>query len=67
MNLRFNFRATLKHVLTSSSPIKSTWLGGATLASDHTALQKLQVTRQEYQEYGAGWVARVFSGAVQKA
>jgi len=55
-----------RHVLTASSPIKSTWLGGAALAADQTTLQKLQVTRQEYQEHGAGWVARVFSGAVQK-
>jgi actin-related protein 6 len=67
MNLTFNFQAISKDVLTVSSPIISTWLGGGALAADQTALQKLQVTRQEYQEHGAGWVARVFSGAVQKA
>lgn len=43
-------------------PITSTWHGGANLARDEEALKKLSVTRQEYEEHGAGWVARKFAG-----
>ncbi|KAL8824043.1 MAG: hypothetical protein Q9191_005340 [Dirinaria sp. TL-2023a] len=50
----------------ASDPIKSTWHGGAILGADSTALKKVQVTRQEYQEHGAGWTARVLAGAVRK-
>lgn len=55
-----------QYKLTSPSPIKYTWLGGAYLAADQAALKDVQVTRQEYQEHGSGWVARAFSGAVQR-
>ncbi|KAI1373073.1 Actin/actin-like protein [Hypoxylon crocopeplum] len=41
-------------------PITSTWLGGATLAK-HEHINALSVTKQEYEEYGAAWVARKFS------
>ncbi|KAL8949404.1 MAG: hypothetical protein Q9222_004488 [Ikaeria aurantiellina] len=47
-------------------PIKSTWLGGATLAADRTALKAMQVTRQEYLEHGSGWVSRVFAGTTSR-
>jgi actin-related protein 6 len=43
-------------------PIVSTWLGGANLAKEEDALNKLSVTKQEYEEYGAAWVARKFGG-----
>ncbi|KAL8716856.1 MAG: hypothetical protein Q9225_005847 [Loekoesia sp. 1 TL-2023] len=42
-------------------PIKSTWLGGAYLAADRTALKAVQVTKQEYLEHGSGWVSRIFA------
>ncbi|KAI4159895.1 MAG: hypothetical protein LQ342_006223 [Letrouitia transgressa] len=53
-------------VVRSPDPLKSTWLGGATMAADPTALKAAQVTRQEYQEFGSGWLAKVFSGASRK-
>jgi len=43
------------------SPIKSTWLGGARLASQRDLFKNVLVTRQEYQEYGQAWVARQFA------
>jgi actin-related protein 6 len=45
-----------------ADPVVSTWQGGANLAKDEEALGRLSVTRQEYEEYGAGWVARKFGG-----
>ncbi len=42
------------------SPIVSTWNGGANLAHDETILAKLSVTKQEYDEFGASWMARKF-------
>ena len=42
-------------------PIISTWQGGAALAQDAGALKSLSVTKQEYEEHGAGWVARKFT------
>ncbi|KAI1759807.1 Actin/actin-like protein [Hypoxylon sp. FL1150] len=42
------------------NPIISTWLGGANLAK-HEHVEKLSVTKQEYEEYGAAWVARKFA------
>jgi len=44
------------------NPIASTWKGGAKLATDEETLSKLSVTKQEYNEYDAGWVARRFGG-----
>ncbi|KAI9859735.1 MAG: Actin- protein 6 [Vezdaea acicularis] len=51
----------LVRVHSAVDPIKSTWLGGAHLANDHERLRHLSVSRQEYLEYGAGWVARRFA------
>ncbi|POS87167.1 hypothetical protein EPUL_001741 [Erysiphe pulchra] len=44
------------------NPIISSWLGGASLAKLETMLQELSVTKGEYEEYGAGRVARKFAG-----
>ncbi|KAH8201462.1 hypothetical protein TruAng_004386 [Truncatella angustata] len=44
-----------------ANPILSTWSGGANLAR-HESLNSLCVTKQEYDEYGAAWVARKFAG-----
>ncbi|TVY62320.1 Actin-related protein [Lachnellula suecica] len=46
----------------AEDPIVNTWKGGATLAKDVDALSKLSVTKQEYEENGAGWVVRKFRG-----
>ena len=43
-------------------PIVATWKGGAHLARDEETLGKLSVTKQEYEEFGATWVARKFGG-----
>ncbi|KAF7559134.1 hypothetical protein G7046_g5027 [Stylonectria norvegica] len=47
-----------------ADPITNTWLGGANLAN-HSRIDKLAVTKQEYEEHGAGWVARKFAGALE--
>ncbi|CCU81867.1 actin-related protein [Blumeria hordei DH14] len=44
------------------SPIISTWLGGVNLAKQETIIRELSVTKEEYDEYGAGWAARKFAG-----
>ena len=44
--------------------MKSAWLGGAYLAADKMALKTVQVTRQEYLEYGTAWLGKIFAGAV---
>ena len=44
-----------------SSPIKSTWLGGARLAETKGALKELLITRQEYHEYGSAWLLKRFA------
>jgi actin-related protein 6 len=43
-----------------ADPIVSTWQGGANLAKEEETLARLSVTKQEYDEHGAGWVARRF-------
>jgi actin-related protein 6 len=45
-----------------ADPIVNTWQGGANLAKDEESLGRLSVTRQEYEEHGAGWVAKKFGG-----
>ena len=50
----------------SSSPVKSTWLGGTILATDRAALKSTQVTRQEYHEHGSSWLARVFAKSMAR-
>jgi len=41
-------------------PIAATWKGGAELARNEDVLRALSVTKQEYEEHGASWVARKF-------
>jgi actin-related protein 6 len=40
--------------------VTSTWLGAASFAK-HEHVERLAVTKQEYEEHGAGWVARKFA------
>lgn len=44
-------------------PIISTWLGAANFAK-HEHVERLVVTKQEYEEHGAGWVARKFAAGL---
>ncbi|KAH6842620.1 actin family [Chaetomium sp. MPI-CAGE-AT-0009] len=44
-------------------PIISTWLGAANFAR-HEHVERLTVTKQEYEEHGAGWVARKFAAGL---
>ena len=44
-------------------PVISTWLGAANFAR-HEHAERLAVTKQEYDEYGAGWVARKFAAGL---
>jgi actin-related protein 6 len=46
-----------------ADPITSTWLGAASFAR-HEHVERLAVTKQEYEEYGAGWVARKFAAGL---
>ena len=43
-----------------ADPVTSTWHGAANLAN-HPDIETLVATKQEYEEYGAGWLARKFS------
>lgn len=42
-----------------ADPILSTWAGAANLAC-HADIEKLAVTKQQYDEYGQAWLARKF-------
>ncbi|KAL8731984.1 MAG: hypothetical protein Q9181_004121 [Wetmoreana brouardii] len=53
-------------VAKAQDPIKATWLGGAFLAADRTALGAVQVSRQEYLEHGSGWLSRIFAGTTTR-
>jgi actin-related protein 6 len=44
-------------------PVISTWLGAASFAR-HEHVERLAVTKQEYEEHGAGWVARKFAAGL---
>ena len=44
-------------------PVASTWLGAANF-SRHAHVERLAVTKQEYEENGAGWVARKFAAGL---
>jgi actin-related protein 6 len=44
-------------------PVISTWLGAANFAK-HEHVERLAVTKQEYEENGAGWVARKFAAGL---
>ncbi|KAI1388130.1 Actin/actin-like protein [Hypoxylon trugodes] len=45
-------------------PITSTWRGGTNLAQ-HEHINSLAVTKQEYEEFGAAWVARKFAASLE--
>ncbi|KAI0129931.1 actin family [Xylariales sp. AK1849] len=47
-----------------ADPITSTWQGGANLARNGS-IEKLAITRQEYEEYGGAWVARSFASGLE--
>lgn len=42
-----------------ADPVTSTWSGAANLAS-HADIEKLAVTKQQYEEHGQAWMARRF-------
>ncbi|KAH7157329.1 actin family [Dactylonectria estremocensis] len=46
-----------------ADPITNTWYGGAHLAN-HAHIEKLAVTKKEYEEHGAAWVARKFAAGL---
>ncbi|KAJ9165738.1 Actin/actin-like protein [Coniochaeta hoffmannii] len=46
-----------------ADPITSTWTGAAGFAK-HEHVERLAVTKQEYEEYGATWVARKFAAGL---
>lgn len=46
-----------------ANPVTSTWLGAASFAK-HEHVERLAVTKQEYEEYGATWVARKFAAGL---
>lgn len=50
-------------VAVPGDPVTATWEGGARLAH-HADVEGLCVTRAEYEEYGAGWVARKFAAGL---
>ncbi|KAL2265962.1 hypothetical protein VTJ83DRAFT_5314 [Remersonia thermophila] len=45
------------------NPVISTWLGAANFAK-HEHVERLAVTKQDYEEHGAGWVARKFAAGL---
>lgn len=44
-------------------PVTSTWLGGARMAANREAVRRIGVSKEEYAEFGSGWVGRRFAGA----
>lgn len=44
-------------------PIASAWLGGARMAGNREAVRRIGVTKEEYAEFGSGWVGRRFAGS----
>lgn len=46
-----------------ADPISSTWHGAANFAK-HEHVERLVVTKKEYEEHGAAWVARKFSAGL---
>ncbi|KAG8170130.1 hypothetical protein KVR01_000875 [Diaporthe batatas] len=51
---------SIVRVARPADPICNTWLGAANFAR-HQHVEKLAVTKQEYEENGAAWVARKFA------
>lgn len=47
-----------------ADPVTSTWFGAASFARHHEHVERLAVTKQEYEEYGATWVARKFAAGL---
>ncbi|KAK1754258.1 actin family [Echria macrotheca] len=52
--------ACIVRVARPEDPITSTWHGAANFAK-HAHIERLAVTKQEYEEYGAAWVGRKFA------
>jgi len=50
-------------VPTDVDPALSTWTGGVNLAR-HEHMDRLAITKQQYEEYGAAWVVRKFSAGL---
>ncbi len=50
-----------------ADPVASTWRGGAGLARRRDHVAALAVSKQEYDEYGAAWVARRFAAGLGAA
>ncbi|KAJ2898266.1 Actin/actin-like protein [Zalerion maritima] len=50
-------------VATPANPIANTWFGASNFAR-HEHLQRLEVTKAEYEEHGANWVARKFAAGL---
>ncbi|KAF4553698.1 Actin-like protein 4 [Elsinoe fawcettii] len=46
----------------AEDPVRATWQGGARLARDKGMVERVMVTREEYAEFGEGWVRRQFAG-----
>ncbi|KAF5595274.1 beta-lactamase family [Fusarium subglutinans] len=46
-----------------ADPVTHTWFGGANLAC-HTNIEGLAVTKAEYEEHGASWVAKKFAAGL---
>jgi actin-related protein 6 len=44
-------------------PVTSTWLGGARMARNREVVRRIGVSKEEYAEFGSGWVGRRFAGA----
>ncbi|CAG8417604.1 unnamed protein product [Penicillium salamii] len=44
----------------AEDPIQSAWLGASRLAQNREHLNHVAISRQEYQEYGAGWAGQRF-------
>lgn len=55
--------ACIVRVARPEEPVVSTWRGAARFAG-HEHVERVVVTRGEYEEFGAGWVARRFAGGV---
>ncbi|KAF2019706.1 Actin/actin-like protein [Aaosphaeria arxii CBS 175.79] len=52
----------LLNVTRADDPIKHTWLGAARFASQSSLLKSVLVTKAEYDEKGATWLAKRFAG-----
>ncbi len=42
-------------------PVTSTWLGGVRMAGNREVVRKIGVSKEEYAEFGSGWVGRRFA------